>query len=117
MPNSSRLVTGCDLVQISRFAKTLQEHNLLLDKIFTTEEKTKKSIDTLAGIFAAKEAAIKALGLRPGRWHQIIVTRATDKKPHLTLSDPDTRAKIEQLDLSISHDGDYALAIIVAMLK
>lgn len=90
--------------------------SLLKKNIFTVEELKNQSAEHLAGIFAAKEAAIKALRLKPKSWHQIEVKKERDGSPKLILYGTVTQ-KIKELRLSISHDGDYALAVVIAIVK
>ena len=53
---------GIDLVQISEF-KDRMNHEVVLNKVFTAQElKDNLNVESLAGIFAAKEAFLKALG-------------------------------------------------------
>jgi phosphopantetheinyl transferase (holo-ACP synthase) len=69
----------------------------------------------LAGIFAAKEAVTKALSMRPGHWLNIAIEQAPTGAPRVVLAQsPPT---LEDIGISISHDGDYALAFAVALLR
>lgn len=98
---------GIDIVEIKRFSF---KKNII--KIFTKEELDYASskanyCQSLAGIFAAKEAALKAYG------HKIssiirkkIEIRHINNIPILYIDSVKTNASI-----SISHDGDYAVAI------
>lgn len=76
--------------------------------------------------FAAKEAAMKALSPRRIKWHQAeVLLLPGQKKPLLVIHDaPSTGtddAAHEQnirkraAQLSISHDGEYAIATVVAI--
>lgn len=104
--------TGCDIVYIPRFKKMLEETPSLYEKIFTAYELKDKSTDHLAGIYAAKEAAQKALSLPSGSWHEIEVQKLSNGAPKLLLSSS-IKLSSDQVDLSISHDEDYAIAIVV----
>ncbi|KAJ5815786.1 hypothetical protein N7447_008019 [Penicillium robsamsonii] len=79
--------------------------------------------------FAAKEAAMKALSPHRLGWHQAeVLTVHGKKKPVLVLHAPlpatsDTSKedgdqpllKAQEAQLSISHDGDYATATVLAV--
>ena len=71
----------------------------------------------LAGRFAAKEAARKALGASTLSWKEARVHIAADGSPELIYS---INRRIEadeeqQARLSIAHDGDYAMATVLAV--
>ncbi len=114
---SDYITTGCDLVRISKFARSLREHKLILDNIFTPQEKSRQEPAHLAGIFAAKEATLKALDLEPGSWLKMEITRKINKAPQINLLETELKTKIKQISVSISHDGDYAMSVVVAVLK
>ena len=105
--------TGCDLVELKKFKKSLERGGpKFVGKIFTATElsKTKKT-ESLAGIFAAKEATIKALGLKAGDWQKIEIIKNKKGSPELNILE--SEKKIMGHDLSISHDGEYVMAVAV----
>jgi holo-[acyl-carrier protein] synthase len=73
-----------------------------------------------AARFAAKEAAMKALGAGWGRvrFNEIEVTAAPGERPTLSLSgaalDLSCELDVNRLHLSLSHEGDLAMAEAVA---
>lgn len=110
---------GVDTVQLSRFEAKLTETPRLKDRLFLDIETIDASIKTLAGRFAAKEAVIKALSGAPGlEWHGIEVGKESTGKPviwlHGETASVALRAGVRKLHLSISHDGDVAVAFVVA---
>lgn len=125
---------GTDLVEIERFSRKLTNSPSISKNLFTPSElkndvladdvfssRLKSRIENrdpvhLAGIFAAKEAAIKALNLKPGSWLEMEVSHQKNGKPTLKFS-KDVESKFESYDLSISHDGDYVAATFVAQLR
>ncbi len=73
----------------------------------------------LAARMAAKEATVKALGLVDGvGWRQIEVERAPSGACGLVLhgaaGDYARAAGVLSLSLSLSHEGDYATAVVVS---
>ena len=75
---------GIDIVYLPRFKKTLEDNQVHFSRnVFCSEEWDNASIEKLAGIFATKEATMKALGIKPGRWLEICVGHAKDGKPFL----------------------------------
>jgi holo-[acyl-carrier protein] synthase len=103
------MLVGIDIVQISEFKNRLEQSGGL-DKVFTsTELEQNKSQDSLAGIFAAKEAFFKALGTRPD-WLDVWIEKDKEGKPLIKceLLKPE-----QKVNLSISHSGDYSVAVVV----
>ena len=96
---------GVDIVEISRMEKSIKNERFL-KKVFTEQEiEHCKSVQSFAGIFAAKEAYFKALGT--GITYPITdveVFHNENGKPYLN---------VNSADLSISHDGNYAVAVVL----
>jgi holo-[acyl-carrier protein] synthase len=110
---------GVDTVQLSRFEAKLTETPRLKDRLFLDIETVDANMNTLAGRFAAKEAVIKALSGNPGiEWHGIEVGKESSGKPVIWLHGATAKialqAGIRKLHVSISHDGDSAVAFVVA---
>lgn len=106
---------GCDIVCISSFAEKIKRTPALVDTIFTTQEivDASGSIASLAGKFAAKEAVCKALEISVGQWHTIIVQKAVSGKPSLVVLQEGFQER--NIEVSISHDGDYVIAVVLAL--
>lgn len=113
---------GCDIVSIPRFRKILVRTPAIRRRIFLPEEEKGASMERLAGIFAAKEAVIKAFGIPAGRWHEIEVSYHKNGKPQIKLLGR-SASKLKGIlgsgaskcrgEVSIAHDGDYAMAFVV----
>ena len=107
---------GIDLVKISRFQGYSIEDPFLL-KIFTKNEleysfKKKVHENTLSGKFAAKEAVIKILNNfthLPYSMKSIEILNNKNGSPYLNKCP--VEGYTSSISLSISHDGDYAIAI------
>lgn len=101
---------GIDIVDIGKFSKKASDK--FLKKIFTESELTyslnkKNSLQTLAGIFAAKEAVIKANNLNLAYiLREKIEILYQNSKPVAYINNKSIIG-----DISISHDGNYAIAI------
>ncbi len=109
------LRVGCDVVSIRRMEKSLRDGGeTFLEKVFAPQESQGASLERLAGIFAAKEAACKALGVSAGNWRSLEVSHAPDGAPLLAVHPP--LQPPAEIALSISHDGDTAFAVVVARL-
>ncbi len=119
---------GIDLVQVSRVAASLAQFGeRFLRRVFTDGEiayataSPALTAERLAARFAAKEATIKALGLaeRGIGWRQIEVTRAALRHVSAVAPrrarDAAAEAGVVELAVSLSHEGDYATAIVLAI--
>lgn len=97
---------GIDIVKISRMESSIKS-SAFMKKVFTEKEQEYcKRTESFAGIFAAKEAYFKALGTGIRLpLTQIEVLHDGNGKPYLN--------GIENSDMSISHDGDYAVATVI----
>jgi holo-[acyl-carrier protein] synthase len=105
---------GIDVVDIDRFKKSLERTPGLTPKLFTEAER-KKSIQSLAARFAAKEALIKALNAENGiSWHEAEVVNLEGGRPVFifcgAVADLINGANVH---LSISHDVGIATAIVI----
>lgn len=106
---------GIDLVQIAKVAE-LMEDGAFLSRVFHPSEMGDRRPERLAGVFAAKEALFKALGT-PRGWLEAEVTWDPAGRPELRLADEARPSGLLSLDLSIAHEGEYAMAAVVALLS
>lgn len=110
------LRVGCDIVSIDVFRKRLNASgDLLPERLFHPGERAGAGLERLAGLFAAKEAALKALGLSAGAWLRLYVDHDASGAPFMRLLEPDPG--IKEISLSISHAGDTALAVVAAIIE
>ncbi len=117
-----KLVNGVDIVDINRVRKILaSKRDLFLNKIFTTREieyikKKNYSSETIAGLFAGKEAISKAIGTGIGAigWKDMEILHDEKGRPLVSLGEEFLRRhEINCLEISISHERDYAIAFVV----
>ncbi len=116
---------GTDICDITRFADD-DTRARLMKRFYAPEEceyvasRGRAGADSAAGIFAAKEALAKALGtgfsgIAP---EDICVTHDEKGAPHYKtegrLREIMDKMGIDTLHLSISHDGNMAVAFCVA---
>ena len=108
---------GVDIVDVARFSSSLERTPKLMDRVFAEKEQQLK-LESLAGRFAAKEALIKALGKSDGlTLNEICVVNDEVGRPWFDLIGKtketlQTRG-VNNLHLSISHDGGIAVAYVV----
>lgn len=122
--------TGIDILKIDRIITKAQNEQFIINT-FTDAEisyskkrssnvSENKKYQTLAGIYCAKEAVLKALGVGIEKLEylkQIEVTHESSGRPKVCVSrnvlSIIQEMGIENIDISISHDGDYAIASCV----
>jgi holo-[acyl-carrier protein] synthase len=117
---------GIDLIHISRVARAFRRRpERFLRRIFSPEEikilqRKANPFPSMAARFAAKEAVAKALGCGIGevKWTELEILPGTKGKPTVFLRG---RARawaehygIKGVEVSMAHDGPYAMAQAVA---
>ncbi|MCF6173782.1 MAG: holo-ACP synthase [Campylobacteraceae bacterium] len=108
---------GIDLVKIDRIKKFTERFGKkALSKFLCNEEiQLAKSTNTIAGFWAAKEAISKALGLGISKncgFFDIKIYKDKKNKPYFKLSQHLIEEfNIVDLDLSITHDSGFAIAV------
>ena len=116
------LVTGVDIVEISRIGRVADRYGArFFDRIYTAREIAycRGRAPQLASRFAAKEAVMKALGtgIRGVRWRDIEVVRERGRAPvielHGTAMARAERIGLDHLALSLSHSEEFAIASVV----
>lgn len=118
---------GIDAIKVGRFERAVARHGRrLLDRLFTAAElggvQSRRSPGRhLAARFAAKEAAMKALGTGWGQgvvWQDLQIMGGGREPSNLVLSgrarDVADDLGISQMLVTLTHDGDYAMACVVA---
>ncbi|MEO5651485.1 MAG: holo-ACP synthase [Marmoricola sp.] len=108
---------GTDLVEVARLAEALERTPTLRARLFTPAEAV-LPLDSLAARFAAKEALSKALSAPGGlSWQDAEVVLAESGRPSFvlrgTVAAVATGLGVDRVQLSLSHDGGFALAFVV----
>lgn len=117
---------GADIAEINRVEEAITRHGqAFLDRVFTPVEiayceRHKAKFERYAARFAAKEAAMKALGTgwrRGVRWRDIEVKNEASGKPGLALAgqaaEHAARLGAKRILLSITHSGNLAFAQVI----
>jgi holo-[acyl-carrier protein] synthase len=109
---------GVDMTEIARLEAALARSPGLSDRLFAESER-EGSIRQLAGCFAVKEAAAKALGAPKGlKWADAVLSRGTNGRPVLEVTGTVAAAAadlgVSAWHVSISHDGGFCVAMVVA---
>lgn len=110
---------GMDIVEIERIKQTIKRQPRFPERILTKREMARydqykniqRSIEYIAGRFAAKEAAAKATGHGIGElsFQHIEITTNEKGAPKIEISDYDN----ENIHLTISHSKHYAVAQVI----
>ena len=112
---------GTDTIQISRLEKSIEKFgDRFKEKFMTPSEIERVSrIESIAGIWAAKEAIAKALGCGIGSelsFHDIEILKDGSGAPSFALSkNAMEKHRIKESSLSISHDGGFAIAVVAIL--
>ena len=117
---------GIDIVSISRIERLINRYgNRFLGKVFTERERddgSRRAVQApfFAARFAAREAFYKALGTGWGRGlslKEVSVTTGEGGRPLLDIGElvgKEIRGMgIDRWHVSLTHDGDSAIAIVI----
>jgi holo-[acyl-carrier protein] synthase len=118
--------SGLDIAEVDRIEAAIRRYGApFLERLYTPGEVAyceshKDKFERYAARFAAKEAAMKALGTgwsRGVRWRDIEVTREPSGRPTLRLEGVAAqialRMGVKNISLSITHSGNVALAQVI----
>jgi holo-[acyl-carrier protein] synthase len=118
--------SGIDLVEIARVHASVERFGQrFLDRIFTPSEQAyclrkRKSAESFAARFAAKEAGAKALGTGISRgvhWLEIEVGREPSGRPtlhfHGRAAQVASRLGVVHVSVSLTHGADLAMATVI----
>lgn len=118
--------SGIDVVEIGRIHESVERFGQrFLDRIFTSAEQAyclrkRKSAESLAARFAAKEAGAKALGTGISRgvnWLEIEVIREPGGRPalrfHGRAAELAASMGVAHAALSLTHTAEMAMASVV----
>jgi holo-[acyl-carrier protein] synthase len=117
---------GIDIAEVARVKAAIERHGeTFLRRVYTPKEREhcerfKNKFERYAGRFAAKEAAMKALGTgwsRGVRWVDVEVVREKGGKPTIKLAGEAAnvaeRMGVRNIALSITHTSEQAFAQVI----
>ena len=121
------LGVGTDLIELERLDLSLRRHGQrLIDRIcrpgeVNTARQGKALVQHVGGLFAAKEAVLKALGTGWGRglgFRQVEIVGGESSPPRVQLHDRAAERAatlgIRVIHVSITHERHYASAVAIA---
>jgi holo-[acyl-carrier protein] synthase len=122
---------GVDIIRVKRIGEALERWgDRMVKRVLSREEEEgmgrigdeSARILFVAGRFAAKEAVLKAIGIGHQlgvRWGDVSIVSDTLGKPEVYLSGKALgfamERGIERVLVSITHEGDYAMAFAIAI--
>ena len=121
------MLLGIDICSTNRLSKALHRSPFLREKVFSAAEREycdsmARPEQHLAGRWAAKEACLKAFGLSVLGYEldKLEVVHEPSGRPEIRVVCPRLQADMERaapagdfhIQLSISHDSDYAVACV-----
>ena len=121
-----KIYTGTDIIEIERVKNSIENiGKKFIEEIYTQKEieycesKKNAKYQHYAARFAAKEAVFKAIsktlnGKYDITWKDIEVLNDENGRPYIKLSEQFAN-KIEDIDISISHCKEYAVANVVVV--
>ena len=116
---------GNDIIEIERIRQAIERSSSFVERVYTPHEieycksRNKGRYESFAGIYAAKEAFIKALGtgLRHGSWQDIEIYHDELGAPLIRLQGTFKNIYEEsgctQIHVSISHCKEYAMSTVI----
>lgn len=117
---------GVDIVEVARIERSLKNHqDSFLNKCFTNQEvldsgDSRRRNEHLAARFAAKEAALKAIGTGWSQgiaWTDVEVVRLESGKPELRVTGRAAEIAasmgIDRWFVSLSHTDNAAIASVI----
>ena len=124
-----KILTGTDIIEIYRIRESIEDlGENFINKIYTKKEieycesKKKAKYQHYAARFAAKEAIFKAVSKLLSdkyeiSWQNAEIINLEDGKPVVNFINTNINEKIKDIDISISHSKEYAVATIVLICK
>ena len=123
-----KIKCGVDIIEISRVKESIENlGESFLNRVFTKkeieycEDRGKSKYEHYAARFAVKEAVFKAISEELENkysisWKDIETTNDEQGRPRVEISNINNNI-IEDIDISISHCKEYAIANAVVVLK
>ena len=124
-----KVYTGTDIIEIERVKNSIENiGKKFIEEIYTQKEieycesKKNAKYQHYAARFAAKEAIFKAVSKLLNNkfdisWKNAEIINDENGRPYINFLNTKIIEKIEDIDISISHCKEYAVATVVVMYK
>ena len=124
-----KIYTGTDIIEIERVKNSIESiGKKFIEEIYTQKEieycesKKNAKYQHYAARFAAKESIFKAVSKLLNNkfdisWKNAEIINDENGRPYINFLNTKIIEKIEDIDISISHCKEYAVATVVVMYK
>lgn len=124
-----QILTGTDIIEIKRIKESIENlGNRFIEEIYTPEEikycesKRQAKYQHYAARFASKEAIFKAISKLLKEkfelsWKNAEILNDINGKPYIHFIGTNIQHQIEDIDISISHCKNYAIANVILITK
>lgn len=100
-------MVGIDLVSVEEFSRQLDlGGEAFLTRAFRPAELARRDATHLAGLWAMKEAVVKAASTPIATLTDIVIVHDESGRPHATVGE-------RRYEVSVAHHGEYAVAIAI----
>jgi holo-[acyl-carrier protein] synthase len=122
--NGGKIQVGIDIVEHERFARALERHPRLVERVFTPAERSycrsrPNPLQHYAARFAAKEAVGKAIGTGVRSWKEIEISAPGRPTISVTgrMGQEAADAGLYGFSVSMSHSGSVSVSVVIATGK
>ena len=121
-----KMTVGTDIIEVERIKKAIESNEKFAETVFTEKEieycESKKitKYEHYSARFSAKEAIFKAISnLLDNKysisWKNVEVLNDKNGRPYVNFIDIDL--KIKDIDISLSHIKEYAIANVIVTME
>ena len=121
-----KVTVGTDIIEVERIKNAIESNKQFANTVFTDKEieycesKNKSKYEHYSTRFAAKEAMFKAISIYLKNkysisWKNVEVLNDKNGRPYINLLD--INVNIKDVDISLSHIKDYAIANVVVTME
>lgn len=123
-----KISTGVDIIEIERIKESIEStEGKFCERVYTEKEikycesKKKQKYQHYAARFAAKEAVFKAISSKLKdkyeiTWKDIEISNDENGRPYVNIINENAK-EIQDIDLSMSHCKQYAVANVMIVFK
>lgn len=103
---------GIDLVEVGRISHAMENPRFRARVLTETEDSYCRTVNSVAGRWAAKEAIYKAVGAELG-WQDVEIVNGENGEPEARFLRADAIPEGHRVHISIAHERGMAIAMAV----